>query len=403
MPADGGGKRLEPHGLVMDRAKPFIEGNVGKTRQHLFQRGLHVFLPEEFGIGETGAQNALVASKDHGVAFGIGKAVPDDHEARLQRATGVLSHKIFLVCTDRSLQHLAGKRHETLLDRPEQRRRPFDKAANLVDQPLIRAQRRTGSFGKRGRALKQGGAALVTVDHHVTGAKPFNIIIGAGDTGEVDVIRMFEIMAAAGGGEGKARPAEIEFPGKRSAAEKHIHPVKRAHPAETCGAPALAFRPGEVGQHGCDHAGQQIGRGGARFLDAREQEPAFRRVFLGQLFTRQPGGFQETGNRLLGRVGARAAALFGQVLLPFGKALDIKRQMPRRDEVPGRAMLQPGLAKLAGDQPFQIGCGARLHARRNFLADDFDQQVGHQFASPAFAAPIHASQHPRASARTRPI
>ena len=121
------------------------------------------------------------------------------------------------------------------------------------------------------------------------------------------------------------------------------------------------------------------------------------------MFTRQPGGFQETGDRLLGRVGARAAALFGQVLLPFGKALDIKRQMPRRDEVPGRAMLQPGLAKLAGDQPFQIGCGARLHARRNFLADDFDQQVGHQFASPAFAAPIHASQHPRASARTRPI
>ena len=263
MPGDGGGKRLEPHGLVMDRAKPFIEGNVGKTRQHLFQRGLHVFLPEEFGIGETGAQNALVAGKNHGVTFGIGKAIPNDHEARLQRAIGVLGHQIFLVRTDRSFQHLAGKRHETVLDRPEQWRRPFDKAADLVDQPLVRAERRAGSFCKRRRALKQRGAALDPVDHHVTGAKPFNIIIGTGDTGEVDVIRMFEIMAAAGGGEGEARPAEIEFPGKRSAAEKQVHPVKRAHPAETCGTPALAFRPGEVGQHGCNHAGQQIGRGGA--------------------------------------------------------------------------------------------------------------------------------------------
>ncbi len=77
--------------------------------------------------------------------------------------------------------------------------------------------------------------------------------------------------------------------------------------------------------------------------------------------------------------------------------------MPWRDEMTGLTMLQPGLVKLAGDQPFQISCRTCLHARRDFLADDFNQQVGHQFASPAFAAPIHASQHPRASARTRPI
>ncbi len=262
---DGGGKCLEPHGLVMDRAKPFIKGDVGKTRQHLFQRGFHIFLPEEFRIGETGAQHALVAGKDHGVAFGIGEPVADNHEARLQCAIRILGHQIFLVRADRGLKHLVGKRHEAILDRPEQRRRPFDKAADLVNQPFIRTQRRPRCFGKLGRTLEKHGTALVSVDHHMAGAKPFNIIIGAGKTGEVDVSRMLEIMATADSCERQCRAAKIEFPGKRSAAEKQIHPVKRAHPAEPCGAPALAFRPGKISQHGCDHIRQQIGGGGTRF------------------------------------------------------------------------------------------------------------------------------------------
>ena len=82
----------------------------------------------------------------------------------------------------------------------------------------------------------------------------------------------------------------------------------------------------------------------------------------------------------------------------------ICEEIPARMQARAAADLERLITgKLGGDQPFQIGRGARLHARRDFLADDFDQQVGHQFASPAFAAPIHASQHPRASARTRPI
>ena len=62
----------------------------------------------------------------------------------------------------------------------------------------------------------------------------------------------------------------------------------------------------------------------------------------------------------------------------------------------------PLTIQLITPENWKIGTALEF-ANGQYLADDFDQQVGHQFASPAFAAPIHASQHPRASARTRPI
>ena len=121
----------------------------------------------------------------------------------------------------------------------------------------------------------------------MAGAKPRRIVIGAGNTCQLDIAGMFEIMAAACGGEGKAGPAEIQLARQWRAAEQHVHTMKRAHPAEPGGAPSLAFRPGKIRQHTGDHVRQQRGRRRPGLVDAGEQEPAFRRVFLDKLVARQ--------------------------------------------------------------------------------------------------------------------
>ena len=279
---------------------------------------------------------------------------------------------------DRRLEHLVGKRHEPVLDGAEKRRRPFDKAADLVDEPLVRPQLRPGGVGQRGGALDDGGTAAGRVDHDLTVQKPPLILVGACDTRQVDVFRAFEIMAAACRREGKRCPAKVQLAGKRRPAEQQVDAMQRPHPAEPRGAPALAFRPGKLGKDLGKHRGDQSGRSNPGTLDPREQEPPLRRVLLDKPVAAQAGRFQEPLDGLVGRVGPWPAPLLADILLPFGDAVDIERQMTRRHEPAGRAMRQPGLAKAGQHQPFKVGRRPRLHAGRNFLADDLDQKVSHR-------------------------
>ena len=279
---------------------------------------------------------------------------------------------------DRRLEHLVGKRHEPGLDGAEKRRRPFDKTADLVDEPLVRPQLRPGAGGQRGGGLDDGGAAAGRVDHDMTVQKPRLIFVGAGDSRQLDVLRAFEIMAAACRGEGQRRPAEVQLAGKRRPAEQQVDAMQRPHPAEPCGAPALAFRPGKLGENIGKHRGDQAGRRNTGAFDPREQEPPLRRVLLDKPVAGQAGRFQEPLDGLVGRVGPWPAPLLADILLPFGDAVDIERQMTRRHEPAGRAMRQPGLAKAGQHQRFKVGRRPRLHAGRNFLADDLDQKVSHR-------------------------
>ena len=58
-------------------------------------------------------------------------------------------------------------------------------------------------------------------------------------------------------------------------------------------------------------------------------------------------------------------------------ALHGEREPARRDERLGALVGQPGLDQPVGDELLQIVGGARLHARGDFLGEEFEQKVGH--------------------------
>ena len=203
---------------------------------------------------------------------------------------------------DGRFQHFIGKRHEAVFNLPKQRGRPFDKAADFIQQRIIGTQTRpVGSRQCRG-TFDNGRTAGGGIHHHMGTAQKLDIIIRTGNAGQVQIAAMFKIMTSTGRGEFKAATTKIQRPGKRCATKHHIHPVQRPHPAETRGTPALAFRPGKLGQNRGDHIWQQGGgiRPGA--FDPGKQEGAFRRV-LGNQLRGQAGRFQKAFNGLVRRIG----------------------------------------------------------------------------------------------------
>ena len=58
-------------------------------------------------------------------------------------------------------------------------------------------------------------------------------------------------------------------------------------------------------------------------------------------------------------------------------ALHRERQPARRDEGLGALVDQPGLDQPVGDELAQVLGRARLHARGDFLGEQFEQKVGH--------------------------
>ena len=90
-----------------------------------------------------------------------------------------------------------------------------------------------------------------------------------------------------------------------------------------------------------------------------------------------PAAFKKPADRALGRADARALALLLHVRLPRRHALHGQRQPPRRRKGLGALVDQAGLDKLVGDELAQILGRARLHARGDFLGEEFEQKVGH--------------------------
>ena len=70
-----------------------------------------------------------------------------------------------------------------------------------------------------------------------------------------------------------------------------------------------------------------------------------------------------------------------------GQADDMQRQTARRREG-ARALIEAAaLHQRVGDELLQILGGTPLHARRDFLAEQFDQQIGHGSVNAMVAAP----------------
>ena len=53
----------------------------------------------------------------------------------------------------------------------------------------------------------------------------------------------------------------------------------------------------------------------------------------------------------------------------------------RRCKALGALVDEALLDQRPGDEPLQVGGGLRLHARGNFLGEQFEQEIGHGFKS----------------------
>ena len=165
--------------------------------------------------------------------------------------------------------------------------RPFNKAGDLVDQPFIYPQFCALPVHQRACAIDNCGAAFCTINHHITIAQPANIVISAGNTGQRNIITMFEIMPAAGRRERQRSATHIQLTRQCSPVKQDIDPVQRTHPPEPRCPPALAFWPGEIGQNSGDHVRQERSGSAAFAFNAGEQKSALRRILFQQSIARQ--------------------------------------------------------------------------------------------------------------------
>ncbi len=83
-----------------------------------------------------------------------------------------------------------------------------------------------------------------------------------------------------------------------------------------------------------------------------------------------------------------------------GHAMHDERQPPWRREGLGAFIWQAGIDQRIGDEFLQIIRSLALHARRDFLGEEFKQEIGHQFFPPASVS-SQAAPQALASSRTR--
>ena len=110
-------------------------------------------------------------------------------------------------------------------------------------------------------------------------------------------------------------------------------------------------------------------------------------------------GAQEPLDRLVRRAGAGPALFLAAVGLTGRQPVDHQSEAARGDVAPGGLEAEPFRLQRIDRETAQIGRRAGLHARRDLFGEQFQEEFGHGQAFPL----SQASQHPLASARTRPI
>ncbi len=370
-------QRLHPGNFFGDRAELGVEGDGIERRDALFQLHLAVLVPEELGVRQAGAQDALVAGDDGGAAVRGGR-VGDHDEAGGEFAGGVGRGEVFLVRPHGGGQHLRRHVHELLIDGAAQHDRPFDKAGDLVQQSFVGGDDKAVAAGDFRRVGGDLGAALVAGQDDMGFAQPVavRVEVAGGDDGI--------------GGEKTMPPcsvdkcnqsdfsAEVERAFQQLPVEDGKDVMDRPDPAESAGRPAHALGPGELPDRLVDQVGQHVGGIAAGLFGHGEPEDALAGVALFALLQAgEAGAAQEAGDRLFGRADAGAFALFLHVRRAGGQTFDHQRQTARGGVGLRRSDLQAGCRQLCGDQALEILGRTGLHACRNILGEQFDQKLGH--------------------------
>ena len=177
------------------------------------------------------------------------------------------------------------------------------------------------------------------------------------------------------------------------AAEQRDDALQRADPAQAFGggagrAPAHRLGPGE-GADDCRHGfGQHVGGGTAGLVHHGEPDA----VAILKLILGQAGLAQEAFKRLRRGAGAGTLELLADRRGFQRQVASDQRQAARRDEAVDRRGLEPGLGQFLGEEARQIVGRLQLHARGNFLAAQFKEEIGHAISSDAPAQAGAASE-----------
>ena len=323
------------------------------------------------GVAEAGAEDALVAGDD-GRAAVDGLDVGGEGEARGGGAGCGAEGEVTLVDAHADLHDFGRQVHEGGVDAAEQGDRPFDEAGDFVEQAIIGHDGEVLGSGEAADAVANLAAALCGVRDHVA-REQAGVPGGEGGGGEsaggVEAVA-FGLVAAAEVVAGVAGLGEVE--GDDGAIEHAEDAAERADPGEGAAvAPAHAFRPGKAAQQGGKDGGDEAG-GGRGGRGAGEDEEA---ALLGKLVAGGAVLAEEAFDRL-GRRGGAGAAFDGLGGGDGGVHGRGEGDAAGPEEgLHGRGRER---SKRFGDEAGEVGGGAGLHAGRDLLAEQLEQQFRHQ-------------------------
>ena len=153
--------------------------------------------------------------------------------------------------------------------------------------------------------------------------------------------------------------------------------LQGADPAQGAGAPAHGFGPGEASDGGFQRLGDDLGGGASGALHHREEDVALLVGADFELIAGQAGGAQEALQRLFGGVGAGAFAFFALGFGFGGQPLHRQGETAGRREGGGGGVGQARVRQSVGHEAAQVVGGLGLHAGRDLLRQEFDEEVWH--------------------------
>src|SRR5215467_8421565 len=364
------------------RAELLVKDDILELRQPALEPDLEVAVVEEFGVGEPRADHALVAGDDR-LAAVLRLDIGDQDELVGElRGARVAQDETFLIVADRGADDFGGHTQKRLIERAHQHDGPFNETGDLRQQARILKELVTLREGEILGIRKNHFLAPLGIEHDLGLLKLLRVVL---ESAHLEWLRRHEAVAArlvAG-----PDPVDRErddlwllgfWPESRDNGMQWPHPSERTRLLRLL-APTHRFRPGKCLHHFRDDLGDHLDRGPARLLDQRQVKVALLVGHdLGFADRFQPGGPQEALNGAFGRAYARPFLFLLHVGLAHRDALDRERETAGGDEGLGAFIKEPGADEGVGDTLAQILGRTRLHARRNFLREQFEQKIGHR-------------------------
>ncbi len=372
-----------PFGL---RAQFAVKGDIRKLFGHIRKGHPQVILPEKPRIAQARKQHFLVARQYRRAAirrFAVGHG----DEFLDPAAFSVLHAEKLLMASHGGLQNLRRQVGKIRRDVAHQRHRPFHQPGNFCQKRFV-----LNHFHALGKGQICGirpnviGAVACVQPHE--GDCQFGLVVIK--RGHRKPHRRHETMPCCA--VTRRQTAHLKRHHLRAALimQNTKNAVQRAHPAKAALPPAHGFWPRKPAQDLRHHLRHNIRRRLPLFVDHRKIDRSFFSLAQFQLFLGQPCRAQKPRNRLVRRVPARAFTVLGLVRRTGQNTRNRQTQPPWRKKRRRPAIGDPRLYQPFGHQTPQIIRRLGLHACRDFLAEQFKQQIGHGYLSAWGAQPAGA-------------